>query len=105
MRLWETLLSVQVVEELLSRSGALGKETAKSIADAAMLEVASISMGHMVRQEISLLSAASNPTCLTSPLPPQEPDEFYEGITFEHFLKVGISRTLFLFGFYICPHV
>lgn len=53
-----------VVEELLSRSGALGKETAKGIADAAMLEVASISMGHM------------------------EPDEFYEGITFEHFLKI-----------------
>lgn len=53
-----------VVEELLSRSGTLGKETAKSIADAAMLEVASISMGHM------------------------EPDEFYEGITFEHFLKL-----------------
>ncbi|XP_071401637.1 tescalcin b [Centroberyx affinis] len=53
-----------VVEELLSRSGALGKETAKGIADAAMLEVASISMGHM------------------------EPDEFYEGITFEHFLKL-----------------
>ena len=37
-----------MVEELLSRSGALGKETAKGIADAAMLEVASISMGHMV---------------------------------------------------------
>ncbi|KAM6902209.1 tescalcin b [Xenentodon cancila] len=53
-----------VVEELLSNSGALGKETAKSIADAAMLEVASISVGHM------------------------EPDEFYEGITFEHFLKL-----------------
>lgn len=53
-----------VVEELLSHSGAMGKETAKSIADAAMLEVASISMGHM------------------------EPDEFYEGITFEHFLKL-----------------
>ncbi|KAL0965652.1 hypothetical protein UPYG_G00283990 [Umbra pygmaea] len=53
-----------VVEELLSRSGSLGKETAKGIADAAMLEVASISMGHM------------------------EPDEFYEGITFEHFLKI-----------------
>ncbi|XP_013855620.1 calcineurin B homologous protein 3 [Austrofundulus limnaeus] len=53
-----------VVEELLSRSGALGKETAKSIADAAMLEVASVSVGHM------------------------EPDEFYEGITFEHFLKL-----------------
>ncbi|KAF3702046.1 Calcineurin B -like proteinous protein 3 Tescalcin [Channa argus] len=53
-----------VVEELLSRSGALEKETAKSIADAAMLEVASISVGHM------------------------EPDEFYEGITFEHFVKL-----------------
>ncbi|KAI1882420.1 hypothetical protein AGOR_G00250510 [Albula goreensis] len=53
-----------VVEELLSRSGALGKETAKGIADAAMLEVASMSVGHM------------------------EPDEFYEGITFEHFLKI-----------------
>lgn len=85
-----------MVEELLSRSGALEKETAKSIADAAMLEVASISMGHMVRKAISQLSAASNPTCLTSPLPPQEPDEFYEGITFEHFLKVGLRRTLFL---------
>lgn len=53
-----------VVEELLSRSGSLGKETAKGIADAAMLEVASISVGHMA------------------------PDEFYEGITFEHFLKI-----------------
>ncbi|XP_063336727.1 tescalcin b [Pelmatolapia mariae] len=53
-----------VVEELLSRSGTLEKETAKCIADAAMLEVASISVGHM------------------------EPDEFYEGITFEHFLKL-----------------
>ncbi|KAE8285081.1 Calcineurin B-like proteinous protein 3 Tescalcin [Larimichthys crocea] len=53
-----------VVEELLSLSETLEKNTAKSIADAAMLEVASISMGHM------------------------EPDEFYEGITFEHFLKL-----------------
>lgn len=53
-----------VVEELLSLSETLEKGTAKSIADAAMLEVASISMGHM------------------------EPDEFYEGITFEHFLKL-----------------
>ncbi|XP_041667427.1 tescalcin b [Cheilinus undulatus] len=53
-----------VVEELLSLSETLEKDTAKSIADAAMLEVASISMGHM------------------------EPDEFYEGITFEHFLKL-----------------
>ncbi|XP_051552476.1 tescalcin b isoform X1 [Myxocyprinus asiaticus] len=53
-----------VVEELLSRSGALGRETAKGIADAAMLEVASISVG------------------------PMAPDEFYEGITFEHFVKI-----------------
>ncbi|XP_042365267.1 tescalcin b [Plectropomus leopardus] len=53
-----------VVDELLSLSETLEKNTAKSIADAAMLEVASISMGHM------------------------EPDEFYEGITFEHFLKL-----------------
>ncbi|KAL7838318.1 hypothetical protein AOLI_G00267220 [Acnodon oligacanthus] len=53
-----------VVEELLSRSGSLGRETAKGIADAAMLEVASMSMGRM------------------------GPDEFYAGITFEHFLKI-----------------
>ncbi|KAF3849111.1 hypothetical protein F7725_015608 [Dissostichus mawsoni] len=53
-----------VIDELLSLSEALEKDTAKSIADAAMLEVASTSMGHM------------------------EPDEFYEGITFEHFLKL-----------------
>ncbi|XP_049594324.1 tescalcin b [Syngnathus scovelli] len=53
-----------VVEELLSRSAHISKEAADSIADAAMLEVAAISMGHM------------------------EPDEFYEGITFEHFLKL-----------------
>lgn len=53
----------QVVEELLSRSGALEKETAKSIADAAMLEVASISMGHMVRQ-LSRHRLASSRTSL-----------------------------------------
>ncbi|XP_018596022.1 tescalcin a isoform X2 [Scleropages formosus] len=53
-----------VVEELLSRSGTIGKDTAKDIADAAMLEVASITVVHM------------------------EPDEFYEGITFEHFVKI-----------------
>nr|XP_023679031.1 calcineurin B homologous protein 3-like [Paramormyrops kingsleyae] len=53
-----------VVEELLSRSGAIGKETAKGIADAAMLEVASITVGRM------------------------NPDDFYEGITFDHFLKI-----------------
>uniref|UniRef100_A0A3P9H8L7 Calcineurin B homologous protein 3 n=2 Tax=Oryzias TaxID=8089 RepID=A0A3P9H8L7_ORYLA len=53
-----------VVEELLSYYEALETETARGIADAAMLEVASITRGHM------------------------EPDEFYEGITFEHFLKL-----------------
>ncbi|XP_028842293.1 tescalcin b [Denticeps clupeoides] len=53
-----------VVEELLSRSGAIGQETAKGITDAAMLEVASTSVGHM------------------------GPDDVYEGITFEHFLKI-----------------
>ncbi|XP_048860647.1 tescalcin b isoform X2 [Brienomyrus brachyistius] len=53
-----------VVEELLSRSGAIGKETAKGIADAAMLEVASITVGRM------------------------NPEDFYEGITFDHFLKI-----------------
>ncbi|KAF7688745.1 tescalcin b isoform X1 [Silurus meridionalis] len=53
-----------VVEELLSKSGSLERETAKDIADAAMLEVASISVGYM------------------------GPDEFYERITFEHFVKI-----------------
>lgn len=87
--------SVQVVEELLSRSGALGKETAKSIADAAMLEVASISMGHMVLDEVTLMLVLCGNLCNIPPPhpPPQEPDEFYEGITFEHFLKVGVCRT------------
>lgn len=54
----------KVVEELLSKSGAMGLEAAKAIADAAMLEVASINVPHM------------------------EPDEFYEGITFEHFEQI-----------------
>lgn len=63
-----TSTSVQVVEELLSRSGALGKETAKSIADAAMLEVASISVGHMVRKlqcwKVALSRIHSSSICL-----------------------------------------
>ncbi|XP_075960591.1 tescalcin a [Anarhichas minor] len=54
----------KVVEELLSKSGAIGQETAEAIADAAMLEVASINVPHMA------------------------PDEFYEGITFEHFEEI-----------------
>ncbi|XP_034090101.1 tescalcin b isoform X1 [Gymnodraco acuticeps] len=53
-----------VIDELLSLTEDLGKDTAKDIADAAMREVASTSMAHM------------------------EPDEFFEGITFEHFLKL-----------------
>ncbi|XP_072520701.1 tescalcin a [Salminus brasiliensis] len=54
----------RVVEELLSRSAGIECETAKAIADAAMLEVASVTMGEMA------------------------PDEFYEGITFDHFLEI-----------------
>ncbi|KAM8960759.1 calcineurin B homologous protein 3 [Pelodytes ibericus] len=61
-----------VVAELLSRSLAEGltehpnnqTELAKSIADGAMLEAASICMGHM------------------------DPDQLYEGITFDDFLKI-----------------
>ncbi|KAM9361003.1 tescalcin a [Symphorus nematophorus] len=54
----------KVVEELLSKSGAIGLEAAKAIADAAMLEVASTNVPHM------------------------GPDDFYEGITFEHFEQI-----------------
>ncbi|CAB1425477.1 unnamed protein product [Pleuronectes platessa] len=54
----------KVVEDLLSKSGAIEPATAKGIADAAMLEVASTNVPHMA------------------------PDEFYEGITFEHFEQI-----------------
>lgn len=54
----------KVVEELLSKSGAIDLEAAKAIADAAMLEVASTSM------------------------PDMPADYFYEGITFEHFEQI-----------------
>ncbi|XP_053726810.1 tescalcin a [Synchiropus splendidus] len=54
----------KVVEELLSKSGSIGEETVKAIADAAMLEVASTNVPHMA------------------------PDDFYEGITFEHFEEI-----------------
>ncbi|XP_076006913.1 tescalcin a [Genypterus blacodes] len=54
----------KVVEELLSKSGTIGQEAARAIADAAMLEVASTNVGHM------------------------EPDEVYEGITFQHFEQI-----------------
>ncbi|KAJ8380151.1 hypothetical protein SKAU_G00009290 [Synaphobranchus kaupii] len=53
-----------VVEELLSRCGQMEIETAKAIANSAMLDVANITMGQMA------------------------PDEFFEGITFDHFLKI-----------------
>uniref|UniRef100_A0A3Q0T5F1 Calcineurin B homologous protein 3 n=1 Tax=Amphilophus citrinellus TaxID=61819 RepID=A0A3Q0T5F1_AMPCI len=53
-----------VVEELLSKSGTIETEVVVSIADAAMLEVASTNVPHM------------------------GPDEFYEGITFEHFEQI-----------------
>lgn len=54
----------KVVTELLSKSGAIGQEAARAIADAAMLEVASTNVPHM------------------------GPDEIYEGITFEHFEEI-----------------
>ncbi|XP_023266492.1 calcineurin B homologous protein 3-like [Seriola lalandi dorsalis] len=63
MALYATFSS-KVVEELLSKSGAIGLEAAKAIADAAMLEVASTNVPHMA------------------------PDDFYEGITFEHFEQI-----------------
>ncbi|XP_077097794.1 tescalcin a isoform X2 [Siphateles boraxobius] len=54
----------RVVEELLSSTETIGVETAKAISDAAMLEVASETVGQM------------------------GPDEFYEGITFEQFMQI-----------------
>ncbi|XP_039582084.1 calcineurin B homologous protein 3 [Passer montanus] len=53
-----------VVEELLSGNPHLEKESARSIADGAMMEAASICVGQM------------------------GPDQVYEGITFEDFLKM-----------------
>ncbi|XP_015282247.1 PREDICTED: calcineurin B homologous protein 3-like isoform X1 [Gekko japonicus] len=54
----------KVVQELLSGNPHLDKESVRSIAEAAMMEAASICMGQM------------------------EPDQVYEGITFEDFLKM-----------------
>ncbi|KAF7687232.1 tescalcin a [Silurus meridionalis] len=54
----------KLVEELLSTTPTIEAETSKAIADAAMLEVASVTMGQMA------------------------PDEVYEGIRFEHFLQI-----------------
>ncbi|ELW63876.1 Tescalcin [Tupaia chinensis] len=65
-----------VVEELLSGNPHIEKESARSIADGAMREAASVCVGQM------------------------EPDQVYEGITFEDFLKgrprgrAGVVETL-----------
>ncbi|XP_036209193.1 calcineurin B homologous protein 3 isoform X2 [Myotis myotis] len=53
-----------VVEELLSGNPHIEKDSARSIADGAMMEAASVCMGQM------------------------EPDQVYEGITFDDFLKI-----------------
>ncbi|XP_010826850.1 PREDICTED: calcineurin B homologous protein 3 isoform X3 [Bison bison bison] len=73
-----------VVEELLSGNPHIEKESARSIADGAMMEAASVCVGQMVR--------AWGP-CLHAPLSacgalPAEPDQVYEGITFDDFLKI-----------------
>uniref|UniRef100_A0A3Q2SU48 Calcineurin B homologous protein 3 n=1 Tax=Fundulus heteroclitus TaxID=8078 RepID=A0A3Q2SU48_FUNHE len=44
----------KVVEELLSKSGTIGQEAAKAIADAAMLEVASTNVPNMVSETAKL---------------------------------------------------
>lgn len=87
-----------MVEELLSKSGAMGLEAAKAIADAAMLEVASINVPNMVTMaKYQLSDISKNKKTFWRPLlegkgisPPtlQAPDEFYAGITFEHFEQV-----------------
>ncbi|XP_038619367.1 calcineurin B homologous protein 3 [Tachyglossus aculeatus] len=53
-----------VVEELLSGNPHIEKESARSIADGAMMEAASVCVGQM------------------------QPDQVYEGITFDDFLKI-----------------
>lgn len=84
--------SFKVVEELLSKSGSMGLEAARAIADAAMLEVASTNVPNMVTQNSEIKDVKTNfhGTCrnITVSSPPQAPDEFYEGITFEHFEQV-----------------
>ncbi|XP_005803886.1 calcineurin B homologous protein 3 [Xiphophorus maculatus] len=54
----------KIVEGLLSESESIGQEVARAIADAAMLEVASTNVPNM------------------------GPDDFYEGITLEHFEQI-----------------
>ncbi|XP_072839369.2 calcineurin B homologous protein 3 isoform X1 [Pogona vitticeps] len=63
-----------VVQEMLSGNPHLDKESVRSIADGAMMEAASICVGQM------------------------EPDEVYEGITFEDFLKVSCLYFYLLFS-------
>ncbi|KAG8011896.1 Calcineurin B-like proteinous protein 3, partial [Nibea albiflora] len=46
----------KVVEELLSKSGSIGQEAAKAIADAAMLEVASTNVPHMILKGLEMES-------------------------------------------------
>lgn len=46
----DVFLSSKAVEELLSKSGAIGQDASRTIADAAMLEVASTNAPHMVTE-------------------------------------------------------
>uniref|UniRef100_A0A670ZVZ2 Calcineurin B homologous protein 3 n=1 Tax=Pseudonaja textilis TaxID=8673 RepID=A0A670ZVZ2_PSETE len=64
-----------VVQQMLSGNPHLDKESARSIADGAMMEAASICVGQM------------------------EPDQVYEGITFDDFLKV--TQSFFFFCIFI----
>lgn len=70
----------------------MGLEAARAIADAAMLEVASTNVPNMVTQNYQIKDVKRNfhSTCRNVMVssPPQAPDEFYEGITFEHFEQV-----------------
>lgn len=86
----KSLLSSKVVEELLSKSGAIGQEAAKTIADAAMLEVASTNVPHMVKKQPNTAKKLPNRSSSETdcPFSSQAPDDFYEGITFEHFEQV-----------------
>uniref|UniRef100_A0A671QX44 Calcineurin B homologous protein 3 n=1 Tax=Sinocyclocheilus anshuiensis TaxID=1608454 RepID=A0A671QX44_9TELE len=58
------VITLEEYGRLLSSYESIGAETAKAISDAAMLEVASVTVGQM------------------------GPDEFYEGITFEQFMQI-----------------
>uniref|UniRef100_A0AC11DQE6 Tescalcin n=1 Tax=Ovis aries TaxID=9940 RepID=A0AC11DQE6_SHEEP len=68
-----------VVEELLSGNPHIEKESARSIADGAMMEAASVCVGQM------------------------EPDQVYEGITFDDFLKKPLCASRHLFLGTPCP--